>query len=325
MKMLRKSLLSRLVRIVSLAVIAPTLISQSIANEIEKDYPVDQVSEHVYVVHGPSGLPNPENQGFMNNPGFVLTSEGVVVIDPGSSVYVGRMVLEKIASITDMPVVATFSTHIHGDHWLANQAIKEKYPDAKLYAHPDLIKQAQSGQAENWIDLMMRLTNGAIKGTKAVIPDLPVEDGDVISIGGVDFSIQHKGQAHTRNDIAILIDPDSVLITGDLVFNRRVGRMDEGRFQGSIETLEHLLTLNAKIVVPGHGQTADNTIVKNMLRLHRVIHQTVQEHYDSGLGDFEIKPFVVEQTKEFQDWGGYQDAIGRLVSLSYLEVEEENF
>ena len=56
-----------------------------------KDYPARQVTDNVYVIHGPLGMPNPENQGFMNNPAFVITKDGIVVIDPGSSVQIGEM------------------------------------------------------------------------------------------------------------------------------------------------------------------------------------------------------------------------------------------
>jgi len=50
----------------------------------------------------------------------VLTAKGVVVVDPGSSVQVGEMLLKKIATVTKDPVIAVFNTHIHGDHWLGN-------------------------------------------------------------------------------------------------------------------------------------------------------------------------------------------------------------
>ena len=53
---------------------------------ISADYPVTKLTERVYVIHGPNETPNKKNQGFFNNPGFVLTKKGVVVIDPGSSV-----------------------------------------------------------------------------------------------------------------------------------------------------------------------------------------------------------------------------------------------
>jgi hypothetical protein len=44
-----------------------------------------RVSSHVYVIHGPLELPNENNKGFMNSPAFVVTGNGVVVTDPGSS------------------------------------------------------------------------------------------------------------------------------------------------------------------------------------------------------------------------------------------------
>ena len=97
-------------------------------------FKAEQVSPHVYVIHGPLELPNETNEGFMNNPAFVITNDGVVVVDPGSSVHTGNMLLREIRKITDKPVIAVFDTHVHGDHWLGNDAIQRAYPDAEIYA-----------------------------------------------------------------------------------------------------------------------------------------------------------------------------------------------
>jgi glyoxylase-like metal-dependent hydrolase (beta-lactamase superfamily II) len=35
-----------------------------------------------------------------------------------------------------------FNTHVHGDHWLGNQAIVERYPAVKIYAHPNMIEHS---------------------------------------------------------------------------------------------------------------------------------------------------------------------------------------
>ena len=51
--------------------------SRSKAPPISGDFPATRLTEHVYVIHGPNELPNRHNQGFMNNPGFVLTTKGV--------------------------------------------------------------------------------------------------------------------------------------------------------------------------------------------------------------------------------------------------------
>lgn len=289
------------------------------------DHAAEQVSDSVYVIHGGPGLPNAENRGFINNPGFVITEAGVVVVDPGSSVQIGRMVINQIERVTDLPVVAAFSTHIHGDHWLGNQAIAERYPDAVLYAHPNLIAEAQSGADQEWVDLMSRLTAGATDGTQAVIPDTGVVDETVISIGGMDFNVYHKGQAHTETDISIMVEQDQVLFTGDLVSNRRLGIMDDGHFRGLTGFLEFLIDLNPRTVVPGHGQTADVSIIAATKDLMDRVYSIVEAGFEEGLTDFEIKPMVLAELAEYSDWDTFEDSIGRIVSLCYLEIEEDNF
>ncbi len=86
---------------------------------IKKDYPVTRITERIYVIYGPYEMPNKQNQGFRNNPAFVVTGAGVIVIDPGGGKNVGEMVLKKIRAITDKPVVAVFDWNEKGGvlHW----------------------------------------------------------------------------------------------------------------------------------------------------------------------------------------------------------------
>ena len=76
---------------------------------IQVDYPLTRLTDRVYVIHGPNEAPTKANQGFRNNPVIVLTSAGTVVIDPGSSVYIGKMVLKKALGLSNKPVVAVFN------------------------------------------------------------------------------------------------------------------------------------------------------------------------------------------------------------------------
>ena len=295
------------------------------APPIKGNFAAEKISEHVYVIHGPSGLPNPQNQGFMNNPGFIVTSDGVVVVDPGSSVQVGRLVVGAVKQITDAPIIASIATHIHGDHWLGNQAVREVFPDAKFYGHPDLITRANNGEALNWLDLMHQLTEGATAGTIPVIPKIEVDGGDTLVFGDINISIHHNGKAHTTNDIALFVEQDRVLFTGDLVFNRRLGRMDDGSFVGLSNSLAELIALAPEVVVPGHGITGDIDLIADHKQLHDMIYKIIEEQFEEGLTDFEIKPLVMEQLTAFSHWEGFESGIGRVVSIGYLEVEENAF
>lgn len=292
---------------------------------LKDDYSAEKITAAVYVIHGPVADPNVENQGFMNNPAFVLTDAGVVVIDPGSSVQTGEMVVNKIREITDQPVVATFSSHIHGDHWLGNQAIRETWPEAKLYGHPNLIADVDAGEGLAWVDLMLRLTEGATRGTTVVAADIPIDNGDSISIGGKTFVIHHTGQAHTTSDIMVQVVEEDVLFLGDNAMNARLGRIDDGNFRGLMAALEKAISLNSKHYVPGHGATGGREVPEQFLLLVSTLFEAVKKEYENDLADYEMKPAIVKQLAQWKDWQGFEEGIGKFISLAYLEVEEEAF
>ena len=289
------------------------------------DYPAQKIAAHTYVIHGPIGLPTPANQGFMNNPVFTITEKGVVVIDPGSSLYSGDMVLRQIRKLTDKPVTHVLSTHVHGDHWLGNHALNKAFPKAVMMGHPAMIQQAKAGAAENWIKNMSALTNGATDGTKAVIPDKAVDEAFSFEAGGMHFRILAPKLAHSGTDIMIHIVEDSVLILGDNVTYKRIGRMDDGTFRGNIGACEAAIKLGAKVYVPGHGPTGDVGLVKKYHQYLSIVYESVKQLVDEGLSDFEMKPKVTAKLKAYHDWNGFEDEIGKHISLAMLEAEKAMF
>ena len=65
----------RLTATLALVPLALLACSPAKAPPIATDYPLAKITERVYVLHGPNEMPNKQNQGFMNNPGFVLTKK----------------------------------------------------------------------------------------------------------------------------------------------------------------------------------------------------------------------------------------------------------
>ncbi|MHB1245041.1 MAG: MBL fold metallo-hydrolase [Sulfuriferula sp.] len=285
------------------------------------DYPADKIAAHTYVIHGPLGEPSLANQGFMNNPGFVITENGVVVIDPGSSLETGRMVLRQIRKLTSKPVTHVLNTHIHGDHWLGNQAFLEAYPQAQFMAHPEMIRKAQAGEAEVWIGLMDRLTQGYSKGTRAVIPVVPVTENQRFTTGGLTFHILAPENAHSKTDIMIEVEQDAVVFTGDNVLNARIARLDDGTFKGNISACDRALAVKARHYVPGHGKTADAKMVKNYRDYMIALTAEVKRQYDAGRSDYEMKDGVAAKLVAYKNWSGFNEQLGKHISLAVLEIE----
>jgi glyoxylase-like metal-dependent hydrolase (beta-lactamase superfamily II) len=311
----------------SLALLAGALLlagCESKAPSISADYAPVRLTESVYVIHGPNELPNKTNQGFMNNPGFVLTKKGVVVIDPGSSVRIGEMVLAKIATVTKDPVIAVFNTHIHGDHWLGNQAIKAAYPKAVIYAHANM-KAKAPGIGEQWVTMLNQMTDGALKGTQIVPPDVHVDNDEVLKLGDKQFRLYHTGKAHTDGDLMIEVVEDKVLFLGDNVLVGRLGRMDDGHFAGNVAAIDVALKTGAVHFVPGHGPSNGREPLKAYQSYLRTLHATVKKLYAEGLTDFEMKPKVAQALAPYQKWGLFDVELGRHISLALQQVMDESF
>ena len=290
-----------------------------------KGYPVKKIANNSYVIHGPLEVPNKKNKGFMNNPGFVITKTGVVVIDPGSSVQVGRMVLNKIKTLTKKPVTHVFNTHIHGDHWLGNQAFTDAYPKAIIIAHPEMIKRAKAGIAEQWVAVMSKLTEGATNGTRAVIPNKVIKDKESLKIGGIHFRIHAPNEAHSFTDIMIEVVEESVVFLGDNVLYKRLPRMDDGTFKGNAKACQIAIAIGAKTYVPGHGVSGGKEVIVPFMNYLKIIYAESGKHYEEGLADFEMKPKILLKLQDYFKWSGFNQEVGKHISLAISEYEKDAF
>jgi len=289
------------------------------------DYTPDKIARETWVIHGPLGLPSAKNQGFMNNPGIVMTGKGVVIIDPGSSLQSGEMVLRAVSKLTKDPVIAVFNSHIHGDHWLGNQAIKAAYPNAKIYGHPRMIQAIKDGEGDSWVSLMENMTDGATRGTNVTPPAYPVNHGDIIAVGNKHFKIHHYGHCHTHTDIMVEVVEEKVVFLGDNVLENRIPRMVDGNFKGNMHAIDEALKIDATVWVPGHGKTNGKAILKDFHDYLESVYNTAKKAFNNDLDSSDVKPLLLKATTKYNKWSGYEGEIGKHGAQAYLEVEASEF
>jgi glyoxylase-like metal-dependent hydrolase (beta-lactamase superfamily II) len=319
-------MLSRhIAQLLLLTILLPYCVTAQERGPAVPDYPAEKVAQGVYVIHGPLGVPSVKNQGFMNNPGFVIGDQGVIVIDPGSSVQTGEMLLRQISKFSDLPVVAVFNTHIHGDHWLANQAIRDAYPDVAIYGHEEMRRLVVKGEGKAFLAALMRMTDGAVAGTIEMPPDHSAAHGDQMRFGSIGLRIHYEAKAHSHSDIMIELPQQKVIFLGDNVMSNRLGQMDNATFTGNIAAIERALKTGAKVFVPGHGKTGGREVPETYLNYLTTLKSEVAKYYEEGLSDFEMNPIIIKSLSGFHDWVGFQRNVGRHISLAYLEVEAELF
>lgn len=290
-----------------------------------EDYPIDKISPSVYVIHGPTTVPNEFNQGFMNNPGIVMTSKGVVVIDPGSVIEAGEMVLRVIKKMTHLPVIAVFNTHVHADHWFGNDAITKAYPNIPIYAHQVTIDEANEiGQA--WINTLRNLTHSNKHKNTIKTANTSVNNGDVINIGDTSFKIYHDAVTHTHSDIMIAVNGDEAIFLGDNLFNGRLNPHEDGHIKKTWESVEKVVEITqAKVIVPGHGKSGGRSMLAFALKAHKLLYQSVQTQFEEDVSDFEMRPMVEPVMGDYKHWDAFDSQLGKVINKAFLEIEEAEF
>lgn len=211
---------------------------------------LQRVSEHAWFVQGMAALGTRENRNFISNAGAVVTPAGVVLIDALGSPALARDLLAAIARVTREPVTHVVVTHYHADHVYGLAELRRA--GAQVIAHAAGREYLGSETAP--LRLRTSIDEGlAEPGTTLVAADRWLEADTTLDLGGVRLRLVHVGPAHTAEDLAVMVEPDGVLFAGDLVFRGRVpfvGTADSRRW---IDSLERLIALGPRLIVPGHG------------------------------------------------------------------------
>ena len=284
-----------------------------------------KIGPHTYVIeHGAHDEDPKVSRGFHNNPGFVITSNGVVVIDTGSSYEIGKMILRKIRGVTSKPITHIFTTHFHGDHWFANQALVEAYPDVKTIANPKLISILKGGGDKFWLDVFSKRLGKDFAGTKAVIPSTPAENKDY-KIGGITFQVTLFGKAHTETDLMVNVIEEGVLFTGDIINNAHFSFMGHGNFKGAYQATIKAMAMSPKHVVVGHGKSGKKNLIKEFSNIYKTLLSSVGKYYEQDLMDYEMKPKVISEMDKYKHWSGFDNQMGRYISQLITEIENESF
>src|SRR6185503_13483687 len=106
-------------------------------------FPLRRLAHDVYAVMGDTGRGS-EGRA---NAGFVVTRDGVVVIDAEGSPRDGETLLRTIRSVSKRPIRWLVLTHHHPDHHFG--AIVFRKAGAKVVAHPDTRTLASEGGLDN--------------------------------------------------------------------------------------------------------------------------------------------------------------------------------
>lgn len=206
----------------------------------------EQVAADTYVIVGRSEHFSRQNGGNIVNTAFIVTRDGVVVIDTGPSRAYGEALRQSIARHTDLPVLRVYNTHHHPDHVLGNQAFAD-VPIAALAAS----RRAMAAEGPTFNANLYALVGDWMTGTEPVEATETVLPG-VVETGGHRLRLMALA-GHSGADLVILDESTGVLFASDLVFHGRAATTPHADLGQWLEALEQLRSLDFRVLVPGHG------------------------------------------------------------------------
>ncbi len=221
-------------------------ISAQASGPLTYDLKPTRIAPETYVFEGSTKHFTRANGGNILNSGFIVTADGVIVIQTGPSRRYGEEMRAAIRKVTDKPIRKVFISNLHPDYWLGSQA----FADVPLAALPGTIAGIQeegSGIADN----MYRLVGDWMRGTEVTVPTEPVY-GSTVRFG--DHRLRLIPLAgHTAADLMILDETTGVLFAGGVVFCNRTPTTPHASIADWLKELDAVDALDIRLLVPNHG------------------------------------------------------------------------
>lgn len=281
-----------------------------------------KVTPRVYYVQGQPGLASAANEGFNSNAGFVITDDGVVVIDALGTIPLGEALLKAIRRITDKPLRRVIVTHYHADHFYGLEPLRKA--GAAVWAHEAGREYLASGEGARRLEQRSRDLFPWVKPDMQLVgADRWLEKDEGFTLGGVRFELHHLGPAHSPEDLIVVVPGEGVIFSGDILFAGRIPFVGEADSKQWLERIDRLLALKPVLMVTGHGQVSrdparDLALTRDYLTFLRAA---------MGKAVEELTPF--EEVYAKTDWSRFAkvpafDAANRVNAYgTYLLMEKE--
>lgn len=182
---------------------------------------------------------------------LLVQGDNCIVIDPADS---ADFILEEIQR-RNLQLQGIVATHGHFDHIMAVGEIQLSFPHLPLYIHSEDIFLAKR----------LKETAKYFLGYEQVI--IPIQTAvhfpmGEVTVGNFSFNVIHT-PGHTPGSCSLYFKDESVVFTGDTLFNGSIGRFDFN-YSNKVDLIKSVQTLlqlpEVTRVYSGHG---DETLIQS--------------------------------------------------------------
>ncbi|RLJ40889.1 glyoxylase-like metal-dependent hydrolase (beta-lactamase superfamily II) [Litoreibacter meonggei] len=226
-------------------------IADKYPNSLLYDKPFE-VIPGVFSAIGATAPPTYENSGHNNNLSFIITGDGVIVVNGGAAYSLAKALHDEIRALTDQPVKLVFNENGQGHAVLGNNYWTEQ--GIPVVAHQEAADEVEE-YGGSILEGMKRYNRDKAQGTKIQGPTVTFEDEYIVDMGDFHIEARYLGPAHSPGDIVIWLPEQSLVISGDMAFHERMLPIFEHTYTADwLDTWDtEFEALGATYVIPGHG------------------------------------------------------------------------
>jgi cyclase len=219
------------------------------------------------------------------NVGFVVTSEGVILIDTPLLPDDARRWHREIERRTSQRIIYIINTDHHRGHILGNQY----FPTATVIAHEFAWKNMQS-YGDSFRTRLLNLYRDRMPEAVAeweqhleiALPRITFTDRILLFKGDQEIHLIPLG-GHTQATTVVYLPRDKILFAGDLVITDRPPFLSQSNTKRWLQALTYLRKLRYDVLVPGHGELTGKEATERMSEFLRLVRRRVRSAYRSGM------------------------------------------
>ena len=307
-------------------------------------FTLKKLADDTYVLYGRGG-----------NVGFVVTEEGVVLVDDQFA-DLAPGIAEQIKSVSTKPIRFLINTHHHGDHTGGNGFFIKM---TTIVAHNNVRKHMLAGpqetmanaprniealekriatiekddpQSKDLIGLKQQLENTrrsletarSIKIADIPAPNITFDRELRMYLDGREIQVFHLKRGHTDGDSIIYFPHSKVVHMGDLFFNKVIPVIDRAHGASTLEWTETIDAVIARVdpasqFIPGHGEVTTTDDLKAFKQYLLDLRAAVKKAIEQGM----TREQAIKEVKlaQYAKYTSYEQRFPGNVGTVYDEIK----
>ncbi|MFX3659487.1 MAG: MBL fold metallo-hydrolase [Ectobacillus sp.] len=278
-----------------------------------------------------------DGAGALGNAGIVDLGNHTLIFDTFQSPVAAALLKDAAKAITGKAPSFVVNSHWHFDHVLGNQVFRESSiistattREAMRELVPNFLQTVQHNRrypvllkkeasATNDYQKRKELLQSAsdaqhladhIDDLELTLPNMTVQH-DLCLYGTLRSAvIMNMGRCHSEEDVVLYLPEDGIVFAGDLISHCFHPALKNGNIEQWMQSLKRLSSLEADIIVPGHGEIALAQQVEEMREYFSDLQRTARIWKAWGEGMEEQA--IPEKYKHWQGPSIYYDNLQML-------------